>query len=267
MRITLTLAALLPLALAGCNSDKDEDGLTKAEELEIGTDPELADSDGDGLSDGDEHLIHGTDPLEMDSDGDGFDDGAEIDFGSDALEWLSYPWGEGVTQWPDNSERVLLSAGAPGWNMDNLPGNFEFIDQYGNPGSFHQFYGHVILVDFSAGWCGPCRTVAAKAQGVYEEHADKGFLIFHMMTDDNSGGGGVTDDTFLAAWADQYGITFPVVKDSSNAAFNAVAKTPLYQGGIPFMVLLDQQMLVVQAETGSGSEGRLETKALELLGY
>src|SRR5690606_19791057 len=38
----------------------------------------VADSDGDGLSDGSEVLTHGTDPLNPDTDGDGLSDGAEV---------------------------------------------------------------------------------------------------------------------------------------------------------------------------------------------
>ena len=43
------------------------------------------DSDGDGLSDGDETDIHGTDPTNPDTDGDGSTDGAEVDIGRDPL--------------------------------------------------------------------------------------------------------------------------------------------------------------------------------------
>lgn len=266
MRVTLALVALLPLALAGCDSDADEDGLTKSEEEEIGTDPDLADTDGDGINDGDEYLVFFTNPLAADTDGDGFDDKAELDFGSDANEWLDYPWGEGVEQWPDNSARLSTGAVAPGWDMGQQGTDFDFTDQYGNTGHFHQFAGHVILIDFSAGWCGPCRAVAANAQEVYEEHQDKGFLTFHLMIDDNQGGGGVTDPSFLSGWADQYGITFPVVKDPTEEAMAMVRSGSLYQGGIPFMMLLDQDLVVVQGETGSGSESRLVGTALTLLG-
>ena len=68
------------------NLDNDEDGLTNAEELNAGTDPEIPDTDGDGLSDGTEVNTHGTDPTNPDTDGDGANDGEEIDAGSDPLE-------------------------------------------------------------------------------------------------------------------------------------------------------------------------------------
>jgi predicted lipoprotein with Yx(FWY)xxD motif len=41
------------------------------------------DTDGDGLSDGDEVYLHETDPTNPDSDGDGFSDGWEIENNTD----------------------------------------------------------------------------------------------------------------------------------------------------------------------------------------
>lgn len=60
------------------DADTDGDGLSDAEEKQIGTDPLKADTDGDGLSDTDEIKIWITDPLKADTDGDGYDDGKEI---------------------------------------------------------------------------------------------------------------------------------------------------------------------------------------------
>jgi len=65
--------------------DTDADGLTAAEERFYGTDPETADSDGDGFNDGEE-VRAGFDPLgpgKLDSDNDGFPDPDEREFGSD----------------------------------------------------------------------------------------------------------------------------------------------------------------------------------------
>jgi hypothetical protein len=61
-----------------CDNDTDNDGLTNAQEVNAGTNPNVADTDGDGLSDGDEVLLHFTRPLVRDSDAGGVEDGAEV---------------------------------------------------------------------------------------------------------------------------------------------------------------------------------------------
>ncbi len=58
--------------------DSDGDGLTDAEELALGTDPNNLDTDGDGLTDYEEVRVHGTDPLNPDTDYDGLTDGEEV---------------------------------------------------------------------------------------------------------------------------------------------------------------------------------------------
>lgn len=60
------------------SSDKDKDGLTKREELELGTDPKNPDTDGDGLNDGMEVKQYLTDPRKADTDDDGLKDGEEL---------------------------------------------------------------------------------------------------------------------------------------------------------------------------------------------
>lgn len=68
-------------------ADTDGDGLSDGQEVNTTmTSPLVADTDKDGLSDGVEVNTHGTDPLLTDSDGDGIDDSKEIALGLDALD-------------------------------------------------------------------------------------------------------------------------------------------------------------------------------------
>jgi outer membrane protein OmpA-like peptidoglycan-associated protein/outer membrane protein W len=60
------------------DSDNDRDGLTNSEEKMFRVNPNNPDTDGDGLSDGEEIKTHKTDPRRPDSDGDGLKDGEEI---------------------------------------------------------------------------------------------------------------------------------------------------------------------------------------------
>jgi hypothetical protein len=71
--------------LFGEQIDSDKDGLDDIREKELGTDPNNADTDKDGLKDGDEVIIWHTNPLNPDTDGDGYLDGEEVQNGYNPL--------------------------------------------------------------------------------------------------------------------------------------------------------------------------------------
>ncbi|RFA25347.1 hypothetical protein CAI21_19380 [Alkalilimnicola ehrlichii] len=97
-------------------NDGDEDysgnGLTNLQELHYGTNPLLWDTSGNGISDYDEIYVYGTDPLKLDTDGDGLPDDLEIYLGSDPTDPNSIAdisdYVVGLTVTPTES-RVFLS--------------------------------------------------------------------------------------------------------------------------------------------------------------
>jgi hypothetical protein len=97
------------------SEDPDEDGLTMDQELAIGSNPRSADSDGDGIFDGDEVGLYGTDPMLADTDGDGKSDASELGAGTNPLANGSYfrvtsltrtPQGGMTLQWTGEAGRT-----------------------------------------------------------------------------------------------------------------------------------------------------------------
>ena len=80
--ITYALDPLSTVGADGAAGDPDSDGLTNAQEYAYQTHPKNADTDGDGLNDGNEVNVQGTDPKNPDSDGDGLSDGQEVSLGT-----------------------------------------------------------------------------------------------------------------------------------------------------------------------------------------
>ena len=86
----LTNAEEAELGTDGLSVDTDGDGLADPDEIVTGTDPTAPDTDADGLGDLDE-LNAATGPLNPDTDADGFTDGDEVSVGTDPNDPGSFP--------------------------------------------------------------------------------------------------------------------------------------------------------------------------------
>jgi hypothetical protein len=98
---------------ADAAGDADGDGLTHAQEYAYSANPFLADTDGDGLSDYAEVMLHGTRPDRVDTDGDGLNDRAEaVTYETDPLAADSD--GDGLNDYAE-----IVQWGTDPWAMDS----------------------------------------------------------------------------------------------------------------------------------------------------
>lgn len=112
--------------------------------------------------------------------------------------------------------------------------------------------GKVVLIDFWASWCGPCRKEMPNVKRVYEKYKKKGFEIYGVSLDQEK-------DAWLQAIAKD-GITWPQVSDLKYWSSEA-AQTYAVQG-IPFTVLVDKNGKII-AKNLRGEE--LDKKLAEVL--
>jgi thiol-disulfide isomerase/thioredoxin len=121
----------------------------------------------------------------------------------------------------------------------SFPVDFALPDVPGNTVRLIDFRGRVVLVNFWATWCSPCRTEMPSMQALYQEYAAQGFTILAIASD-------VQGREIVAPFVQAYKLSFPVLLDPQNTV-----GTTLQIHGIPMSYLLDKQGRIAGMEMGA----------------
>ncbi len=118
--------------------------------------------------------------------------------------------------------------------------------------SLSSFQGKVVLLNFWATWCPPCRAEIPIFHAYYKKWKDKGFVIIGISMDKSA--------QIAATFMRELGITYPNLLGN-----NALAAQYRVQG-LPTTYILDREGRVVQMYVGMPRESRLEQDLRQALG-
>lgn len=142
--------------------------------------------------------------------------------------------------------------------LDGIPA-FTVTDLDGREWTSHGNDGQVMLFDFWATWCAPCRQEIPNLVNLYEAYHDQGFEIVGISLDKAQ----IVTEEDLLGFAEEHGMTWPLVYDGKEWQSPAVRACGV--SAIPFPILLDRDgSVVAAAETATGKA--LEAKLKELFG-
>ena len=110
------------------------------------------------------------------------------------------------------------------------------------------YRGKVVLVNFWASWCEPCRAEIPEFIELQNKFRDRGLVFIGIAIDQQER---------AAAFSKDIGINYPVLVGDLNAMSLAQAAGNM-QGALPFTVVIDRAGTIIGTKLGRLSKDKLE---------
>ncbi len=141
------------------------------------------------------------------------------------------------------AEKDVSPKKAPEFTLQNLDGKSTKLSD---------FKGRVVLLDFWATWCGPCRASIPGLEKLHKTYSGKGLAVLAVSLDDGGW-------DYVKSFQGEYGITYAILKGTQDVASKYMALT------IPTVVLIDKEGNIHRRYLGSGNEEEIEKELQALL--
>ena len=128
---------------------------------------------------------------------------------------------------------------------DTIKGNYESLDS---------FRGQVVVLNFWATWCAPCRVEMPSFEKLYRRYRSEGVAVLAVTLDKNAG-------PKIKSFVDEYELSFPILLDEKGAVERLYPSMT-----IPFTYVIDREGRVVARVDGAKNWESNETfEAIEYL--
>ena len=134
---------------------------------------------------------------------------------------------------------------APNFSLRNLKGNYESLDS---------FRGQVVVLNFWATWCAPCRVEMPSFEKLYRRYRSEGVAVLAVTLDKNAG-------PKIKSFVDEYELSFPILLDEKGEVERLYPSMT-----IPFTYVIDREGRVVARVDGAKNwESNKTFEAIEYL--
>jgi peroxiredoxin len=151
---------------------------------------------------------------------------------------------------------IVNGSSAPHQSSDSPTMNvaapqFTLTDIGGRPVSLSNYRGKVVILDFWAPWCPPCRREIPDFIVLQNQYASQGLQVIGI---------GLDQPNNVASFVQQQGINYPVVvgDDAISSLYGGVS-------GIPTTFIIDKQGNIKNRFVGFTSKGVFEEELKKLL--
>jgi thiol-disulfide isomerase/thioredoxin len=123
---------------------------------------------------------------------------------------------------------LCLSLAVQAGDISGPAPEFRLHDASGNVHQLDTLKGQVVMINFWASWCGPCRQEMPLLEAIFRKYEPLGFTLLAVNVEENSADG--------EAWLRDRPVSFPVLYDPDNQVsklFDVIA--------MPSTVLIDRQ--------------------------
>ena len=123
---------------------------------------------------------------------------------------------------------VMVALPAAGAAPNGPAPQFTLSERGGNTLSLAQYKGQVVMLNFWASWCGPCKTEMPLLENIYRKYNKMGFTLIGVNVE--------PDSKDADAWLKQTPVSFPVIYDKDSKV------SQLYEvSGMPSTVIIDRK--------------------------